>query len=129
VNANSQNDDLFWGLVRTDHASKTDEHTFVDSVAGCVGHELAEAFTDRDSGGYIASNGCEIGDICELVPFPYRTWTAIEQYWSNWDSACVQGSNAVKMSQYLKARNLNGAAGLRALRAPAINTDWMASTL
>jgi hypothetical protein len=129
LNSNSHDDDVFWGVVRTDSAPKTSGQAFVDKVAFCVGHEMAEAFTDRDGGGYTASNGCEIGDICELVSFSYRIWTSIEQYWSNWDAACIQGSNPVRMRQYLAARKLNPAVGLRTLRAPVISTDWMASTL
>jgi len=128
-NSSSKDDDLFWAVVRTDGAPKTSGTAFVNSVAFCVGHELVEAFTDRDSGGYIASNGCEIGDICELNNFGYRTWTSVEQYWSNWDRACINGDKPVSMRQYMSARKLNPAAGLRALHTPVISTDWMASTL
>jgi hypothetical protein len=129
LNSDSLNDDVFWALVRTDSASKTSESAFVGSVAQCASHELAEAFTDRDGSGYVAGNGCEIGDICEVQStFAYRGWT-VEQYWSNWDSACIQGPKPVSIRQYLAAKQLNPAAGLLALHTPLISTDWMASTL
>jgi hypothetical protein len=91
-NDSSDKDDLFWGLVRTDGANTTPAKVFVNSVAPCLGHELAEAVTDRDEEGFLTSNGCEIGDLCETKSFfTYPTWT-VEQYWSNWDSACINGN-------------------------------------
>jgi hypothetical protein len=129
-NDSSNGNDLFWCLIRTDGASTKTEQGFVDAVAFCAGHELSEAFTNPDGGGYIASNGCEIGDICESkTGFTYRGWNNVEQYWSNWDSACLQGDNPVRMRQYLAARNLDPASGLRALGTSVITADWLASTL
>src|SRR5262249_49390159 len=99
LNANSKNDDLFWAIVRTDQAPTTTERGFVNSVAYCVSHELAESFTNRDGAGYISTkcddkNTCEIGDICETggqsgsccSTFAYpssdnQSWD-IELYWS-----------------------------------------------
>ena len=53
----------------------------------------------------------------------------LELYGSNWDSACVEGDNPVRMRQYLAARKLDPARGLRVLGTSVIHTDWLASTL
>ena len=113
--ANDASTPVFWALVRTDQAPRTSELAFVSSVAFCVGHELAEALTDGHPGlGFTASNGCEIGDICELNQFTYRGWS-IEQYWSNWDATCVNGDNPVSLRKFLRSISYNASSGLRGL--------------
>lgn len=107
---------VFWTLVRTDNAS-TNGLAFVSSFAFCVSHELAEALTNPDTKGdygFLASNGCEIADICEQHQFNYRGWS-IEQYWSNWDAACINGDQPVSVRKFLAATGYNGANGLRGL--------------
>jgi hypothetical protein len=128
-NGNSQNNDLFWGLVRTDGADKSSELNFVNSVAFCVGHELAEAFTDRDGGGFVASNGCEIGDLCETKAFfNYRGWN-VEQVWSNWNSSCVRGDGPISLKQFLAAMNVDPKTGVRQLKLSELSRNTMAAAL
>src|SRR5436305_255358 len=69
---------------RTTGAPQTSGDAFVKSVSYCVSHEIGEALTNRDGGGYFrSSDGCEIGDLCEQNGnFNYRGWD-VEQYWSN----------------------------------------------
>ena len=111
----SDNTPVFWALVRTDRAPRTSEQAFVSSFAFCVSHELAEALTDAQSPfGFAASNGCEIADICELNPFPYKGWS-IEQYWSNWDASCINGDQPVSLTKFLKAISFDPVNGLRGL--------------
>jgi hypothetical protein len=106
---------VFWAVVRTDQAPQTKGQAFVSQFAYCVGHELAEALTDPKGGsGFGASNGCEIGDICELHTFTYRGWS-IEQYWSNWDAACINGDQPVSVRKFLAAIGYSGSNGLRGL--------------
>lgn len=126
-NGSSVNDDLFWAVIRTDKADTSSEQNFVNSVAFCVGHELAEAFTDRDGNGFTASNGCEIGDICENQAFfSYRGWS-VEQYWSNWDSLCINGDQPISIKKFLALVNIDGKQGLRQLDVPIINRSSLAA--
>jgi hypothetical protein len=126
-NGSSDNDDLFWGVIRTDGADTTSERKFVNSVAFCAGHELAEAFTDRDGQGFLASNGCEIGDICETKTFfNYRGWN-VEQYWSNWDSACIAGNEPISLIKFLRLMKLDPTKGVRALHTSVIDRNFMGS--
>lgn len=137
-NSSSSNNDLFWGLVQTQPNTLTagSEATFINGFAYGVGHELCEAFTNRDgSSGYINSNGCEIGDICEadtsnnLITFPYKTWS-IEPYWSTWDNACIHGDAPVSLRRFLTAINFNSnTQPLSALGTPVLNLDYVASRM
>jgi hypothetical protein len=128
-NASSTNDDLFWAVIRTDQADTSNEQNFVNKVAFCVGHELVEAFTDRDGDGFTASNGCEIGDICETKAFfTYRGWS-VEQYWSNWDSVCINGDQPISLRRFLGAVNVDGQQGLRQLKMPIIDRKSMAAAV
>jgi hypothetical protein len=132
-NSNSSSDDLFWAVVRTDGATTTSEKAFVNGVAFCVGHELVEAFSDRDEQGFKSPN-CEIGDICEadssgkIITFSYRGWD-VEPYWSNWDNSCINGDQPVNLRDFLKAINFDVSQGLSALNAPVINLQFMATRL
>lgn len=60
--------DLFWAVVKTPfefaNSTSTPEQ-FVNRVARCASHELAEAFTDFDDDGFRRDDGCEISDLCE----------------------------------------------------------------
>lgn len=126
-NSSSQNDDIFWAIVGTSGAPSGTGTSFANSLAYCVGHELAEALSDRDNQGYIADNGCEIGDICETKTFfQYRGWT-VEQYWSNWDSTCIQGNQPVSLRKFLGSIGFDFSQGLRSLNTPVINLQYMAS--
>src|ERR1700730_7158754 len=90
----SHNNDLFWALVRTDKGNRSSGKALIDDISLCVSHEIAEALTNRDGRGYFKGK-CEIGDVCEppcAPEFPYRGWS-VEQYWSQWDVACVHGDN------------------------------------
>jgi hypothetical protein len=120
---------------------------FANSVAFCVGHELVEAFTNRDGHGYFLNvectcNGqsqpdtCEIGDICEqrgtnpcCTTFKYKGWN-VEPYWSNWDNACINGDQPVSVRKFLQAIGVDGSLGLRQIAAVAlwkkINVDVVA---
>jgi hypothetical protein len=122
----SNDGNLFWGLARTDGADQTSGNSFVSSFSFCVGHELVEAFTDLDGSGYISSNGCEIGDICETKAFfAYRGWT-VEQYWSNWDSACIHGDQPVSVRKFVKGAGFSPITGLRDLHFSRIGLDTIA---
>jgi hypothetical protein len=129
-NDHSTNDDLFWAVVGTNSSSQTSAQTFVDSVAYCVGHEFAETVTDRDGAGFVASNNCEIGDICETQSFfQYRGWS-VEQYWSGWDNSCINGDQPVSLRKFLAAIDFNTQAhGLRGLNTPVISLSYIASQL
>jgi hypothetical protein len=116
---------VFWALVGTKGASTASGRAFVGSVAFCVSHEFAEACTDTDAHGYISSNGCEIGDICELNTFNYRGWL-VEQYWSNWDATCINGDKPVSFRKFLAETGLALNPGLRSLNQAVINTDYIA---
>jgi hypothetical protein len=88
---------------------------------------LAEAFTDRDEDGFKASNGCEIGDLCETKAFfGYRGWN-VEQYWSNWDAVCIKGDSPISMSKYCGLLNVDARNGLKQLNAPVINRSSLAA--
>jgi hypothetical protein len=125
-NSDSHHDDLFWAIVSTSGATPGTGTMFANSFAYCVSHELDEAFSDRDNQGFIAENGCEIGDICETKTFfPYRGWM-VEQYWSNWDSSCIQGDQPVSLRKYLRSIGFDASHGLRSLHTPVINLEYMA---
>jgi hypothetical protein len=126
-NSQSNNDDLFWAIVGTNSSTQASAKAFVNSVAYCVSHEFAEAVTDRDGAGVIASNNCEIGDICETQSlFEYRGWS-IEQYWSGWDKNCIHGDQPVSLKAFLRSIQFNFANGLRSLNTPVINLRYIAS--
>jgi hypothetical protein len=123
----SSDGNLYWGLARTDFADLTSAAGFVRSVANIVGHELIEALTDLDGGtGYRASNGCEIGDICEdksLVS--YRGWN-VQKYWSGWDAACIHGDQPVSLRKFLANSGLGAGPSLRARPFRRIGLDTIA---
>jgi hypothetical protein len=126
-NDHSDRDDLFWCVVRTDHASTATAKSFVQSVAFCVGHELAEAVSDRDPQGWHGDdgNGCEIGDLCEqLGTHDYRGWQ-VQQYWSQWAQTCINGEDPISLRTILEKLNLPGS--LRSLGSPVVNTDVIAA--
>ena len=138
----SQNDDLFWAIVNTSGAPSGTGTRFANSLAFCVSHELAEAFSDRDGHGFISdvvpgtNQTCEIGDICEcaagcpgLITFPYRGWS-VEQYWSNWDSTCIHGDQPVSLRKFLGAIGFDiKNKGLLSLNTPVINLEYIASRM
>lgn len=120
----SRNDDLFYAVIRTDKADQSSGQAFIQSVSYCVSHEIAEAMTSRDGFGY-HKGACEIGDLCEQTgTHNYRGWQ-VEQYWSQWDRACVNGENPVSVKKFLRAANLPRS--LRALRTPKVNIEFIAS--
>jgi hypothetical protein len=135
-NGASDNDDLFWATFRTNTADQSSGDSLIRSIAFCISHEMNEAFTDRDSNGYIASNGCEIGDLCEtfgspsgnVTMFPYQGFN-IERYWSNWDHGCIEGNRPVRLSTFLKAAAPHGAVppGVRWLGMSKIGLDSIAA--
>jgi hypothetical protein len=129
-NSSSENDDLFWAIVGTSGAPSGTGTSFANSLANCVSHELAEAFSDRDEHGYLADNGCEIGDICETkASFRYRGWT-VEQYWSNWDNNCIHGDQPVSLRRFLGAIGFDiKNKGLLSLNTPVINLEYIASRM
>lgn len=132
-NEGAGQDDLFWAVISTNSARQTSSHTFVDDISFCVGHELAEAFTNPSEDGYFDTN-CELGDICEvdssgaLATFNYRGWH-VEPYWSNWDRACIQGDNPVSLKRFFQAIGFDKTKGLRALGTSTINVDFIASKM
>jgi len=120
----SRNNDLFYALVRTDRADQSSGKALIKAVSYCVSHEIAEAVTSRDGRGY-HKGACEIGDLCEQTgTHDYRGWQ-VEQYWSQWDSACVNGENPVSVRRFLKAVATSGS--LRALHTPVVNIEYIAS--
>lgn len=124
----SSNDDLFWAVVGTNGANQTNGNTLIHSVSYCVSHELVEAFSNCDDQGFHADNGCEIADICETKTFfpNYRGWI-VEQYWSNWDNSCIQGSQPVSLHKFLGSIGFDFSKGLRSLNTPVINIHYIAS--
>jgi hypothetical protein len=120
----SQNDDLFYAIIRTDSADQSSGKAFIEAVSYCVSHEIAEAVTSRDGRGY-HKGACEIGDLCEQTgTHDYRGWH-VEQCWSQWDSACVNGENPVSVRRFLTAVATPGS--LRALHTPVVNIEYIAS--
>ena len=126
IHDNSQNNDLFWALIRTDKADQSSGKALINSVSDCVSHEIAEALTSRDGRGYHKGN-CEIGDLCEQTGgFEYRGWH-VEQYWSQWDHTCINGDLPVSLKRFLQASNHPIGAGLRTLSRSSINVEYIAS--
>ncbi|WP_433355485.1 hypothetical protein ACQP25_16860 [Microtetraspora malaysiensis] len=131
------NIDLYWAILSTTIASTyPTPYDFVNYIAPTVAHEIVEIVTDRDlSSGYkvtIDCKDCEIADLCgdsDAHPFyTYRNWiTSIPQYYSNWDNGCIRGDQPVSVRRFLKAINADPRRGLRALHAPTINIDYIAS--
>ena len=81
----------YWAIVKTnDCGSPSTGITFVNNFSHKVAHELAEQFVDR--------NGTfkEIGDPCNNSNVAYRGWN-VQQYWSNWDNACIMGNESPYM--------------------------------
>lgn len=140
TNAGSSDNDTYWAVVKTIGSSLSagKEKEFVNGFSRLVGHELIEAFTDRDADGYFSqvqvsptqSVGCEIGDICEAQPdLIYRGWN-VEPYWSNWDSACIRGDAPVSLSRFCTAINFDASQNsLSALGTGVINLDFVASRM
>jgi hypothetical protein len=117
---------LYWGLARTDTAPQISAALFMQHIAEIVGHELVEALTDLDGNGYFASNGCEIGDICEdksLVS--YRGWN-VQKYWSGWDAACIHGDQPVSLRKFLANSGLGAGPSLRTRPFRRIGLDTIA---
>jgi hypothetical protein len=124
-NDSSDNDDVFFAALRTDGRTETGT-SFMQQISYCVSHEMAEALTDRDSDGFF-DGACEIGDICETKDkYTYlNTWT-VEQYWSNWDHACVHGDKGVSLRAFVQAVNASPAS-LRSLGMADISIETIAS--
>jgi len=128
-------DNLFWAIIKTDAATTNLDRAFMNALAPLTGHELCEAFTNRDGKGYISDKGCEIGDICELdtstgnlSTFTYRRWD-IEPYWSQWDNSCVHGDSAVSVRRFLQVVNFDLTQGLRALNTDEVGLRYIASRM
>jgi hypothetical protein len=123
-NDRSQDDDLFYAVIRTDKAPQSTGQAFIQSVSYCVSHEIAEAVTSRDGRGY--NNGsCEIGDLCEQNgTFKYQGWD-VEQYWSVWRRSCIQGDRPVSLRRFLAT--LGQLRNLRLLGTPVVNIEFIAS--
>lgn len=121
----SDDSDVFWALIRTDSADQTSGATFIQSVSGCVSHEIAEAVTSRDGRGYFKGS-CEVGDLCEQTGLhAYKGWQ-VEQYWSDWDAQCVDGEKPISLKRFLRARDI-GNGSLLSLHAHTINGEYVAS--
>ena len=117
--------DVFFCIIRTDSAVKSSGEAFIKSVSFCVSHEIAEALTSRDGRGY-HNGSCEIGDLCEQTGnHAYRGWQ-VEQYWSQWDSTCINGEDPVSLTKFLRARGIRGGR-LSSLHAKTINVEFIAS--
>lgn len=144
-NSNSNQPDIFFGIVSTMSASSGNPtaENFVKALSPCISHELAESFTDRDGNGFISSactnsdntkQTCEVGDICESkATFGYevsgKTWQ-VQQYWSGWDNTCVNGNAPVSVRKFLDAIGFNyRVQGLRLLDTPAMNIRYIASKM
>ena len=124
-NGSSDHDDLFFAAIGTDGRTETGID-FMQEISYCVSHELAEALTDRDGDGFF-DGACEISDICETKGnYIYRnTWT-VEQYWSNWDKACIHGDSGVSLRRFVQAVNASPAS-LRSLGMADISIESIAS--
>jgi hypothetical protein len=136
-NSNSASNDLFWCVIGTDGANTSSAQSFIDSVAFCASHEIAEAVTNRDGQGWHGDDGnnCEIGDLCEsatdsgpIITFLYRRWH-VEKYWSDWDNSCIQGDQPVSLRAFLNAIQFDSARPLSQLGTSVINLSFMASKL
>jgi hypothetical protein len=122
----SAHNDLFYAVIRTDKGDTSSGTALIQSVSGCVSHEIAEAVTSRDGRGYFKGS-CEIGDLCEQTgTHDYRGWQ-VEQYWSQWDRTCINGEAPVSVRRFLQA--IGAGLNLRALNAPVINIEYIASRL
>ncbi len=129
VNGSSDHDDVFFAAIRTDGRTETGAG-FMQKVSYCVSHELAEALTDRDGGGFfdvVAPDTCEISDICENKDrYTYRSTWRVEQYWSNWDKACIHGESGLSLRRFVQAVNASPAS-LRSLGMEHISIETIAS--
>jgi hypothetical protein len=124
-NNDSRGDDLFWGMARTDKSDTTTGRGLIEAISYCVSHEIAEAVTNPGGGGYFKGD-CEIGDLCEQNgTFQYRSWQ-VEQYWSQLDSACIQGDSPVSVKRFLAAAG-KSSASLGALGTSVLNVEYIAS--
>lgn len=125
VNGSSDHNDVFFAAIRTDGRTETDIG-FMQKISYCVSHELAEALTDRDGGGFF-DGACEISDICEKKDrYTYRSTWRVEQYWSNWDKACIHGENGLSLRRFVQAVNASPAS-LRSLGMADIAIETIAS--
>ena len=134
-NSDSQDSDVFYAVIRTDYTTSADRasgEAFIKKVSFCVSHEINEAVTSRDGRGHF-KGACEIGDLCEQTgthkyPSP-SSLTAdgwdVQQYWSEWDRACINGENPISLRRFLQAVQSPG--DLRALHTPVINIEYIAS--
>lgn len=145
-NSKSTQPDLFYAIISTKGAAKKNKiaKDFISAISPCVSHELAESFTNRDGFGYVSNactnpdkstNTCEIADICEdRDTFAYpdssgNMWN-VEQYWSQWDNACVNGNNPVSVKHFLDAIGFDyKTQGLRGLGTELLNIPFMASRI
>ena len=128
-NDTSNSNDLFWGTVVTMGSAGQPAQRFFWNLSACVGHEISEACSDRDGLGYKSANGCEIGDLCETKDFfTYGSWI-VEQYWSNWDSACLHGDNPVSFRRFANAIGFDVNHGLKKLGTPKVNIEYIASRM
>ena len=82
----------YWAIVKTNDCGPASAGiSFINNFAQKIAHELAEQFVDR--------NGSfeEIGDApCLNKSMSYRGWQ-IQQYWSDWDNACIRGDQPPPM--------------------------------
>ncbi|PTL80858.1 hypothetical protein DAT35_26350 [Vitiosangium sp. GDMCC 1.1324] len=102
-------DNLIWAAIFGYAGS-----TSADGVAFCVGHELAETFTNPTDQGYFVDTGdsrCEIGDLCEaakgsskIISYPYLGWN-VEPFWSQASTACIKPGGTL----FHTLRRANGA--------------------
>jgi hypothetical protein len=122
-------DNLFWAIFSTKGADVSTGPIFVNGVAFCVSHEVAEALSDRDGDGYISDDNCEISDICENeATFNYRGWD-VEHYWSNWKRKCIRGDEPVSVRRFLLAQGLVPSLGLLQLGTKRLSLDFMAARM
>jgi hypothetical protein len=131
--SNSDHDDLFWAIFRTGPgaAKQTSGDALIRSISAVVSHEMTEAFSDRDNDGFITDSGCEVSDLCETMSsFSYEGFN-VEQYWSNWNHACIRGDKAVSLTRFLKAaaHGVAHPAGLRWLHMPRIGLEDIAARM
>jgi len=144
----SNEPDVFFGIIPTKIYPPTKKAaeilksgaSLIGYVSEAVGHELVEIFTDRDGNGFVSTEcqkrkTCEVGDLCETERNTYHNfdsgqdWT-VQKYWSNWNSACVDGNQPVSLTNFLKAIGFDYKhQKLSALGTTTINIQYIASRM
>src|SRR6266566_1040606 len=94
-------ENLFWAAIPMPSAPGLTFKLVADILTPTLCHEMAESFTDRNGNGWVAPNGCEIGDVCENESADRLGHWRIERYWSDADLVCFPVVHGMPYSTFL----------------------------